>query len=69
MATGKVAESPRCATPIERINQLANSLGINGTPTMILQDGSLIPGAAHALKLIGVWRVIRPPRKQPLLPS
>ena len=51
MATGKVAESPRCATPIERINQLANSLGINGTPTMILQDGSLIPGAAPAAEI------------------
>ncbi len=51
MATGKVAESPKCATPIERINQLANSLGINGTPTMILQDGSLIPGAAPAAEI------------------
>jgi thiol:disulfide interchange protein DsbC len=51
MATGKVAESPKCATPIERINQLANSLGINGTPMMILQDGSLIPGAAPAAEI------------------
>jgi thiol:disulfide interchange protein DsbC len=51
MSTGKVAESPKCATPIERINQLANSLGINGTPMMILQDGSLIPGAAPAAEI------------------
>ena len=51
MTTGKVAESPKCATPIARINQLATSLGINGTPTIILQDGSLIPGAAPAAEI------------------
>jgi thiol:disulfide interchange protein DsbC len=51
MATGKLAESTKCATPIDRINQLATSLGINGTPTMILQDGSLIPGAAPAAEI------------------
>jgi thiol:disulfide interchange protein DsbC len=51
MATGKVAESSKCATPIARINQLATSLGINGTPTIILQDGSLIPGAAPAAEI------------------
>jgi thiol:disulfide interchange protein DsbC len=51
MTTGKVAESQKCATPIERINQLATSLGINGTPTIILQDGSLIPGAAPAAEI------------------
>ena len=45
---GQAANGPKCATPIERINQLAGSLGINGTPTLILQDGSLIPGAASA---------------------
>lgn len=51
MASGKLAESPKCATPIARINQLATSLGINGTPTIILQDGSLIPGAAPAAEI------------------
>lgn len=51
MATGKLAESPKCATPIARINQLATRLGINGTPTIILQDGSLIPGAAPAAEI------------------
>jgi len=51
IATGKLAESPKCATPIARINQLATRLGINGTPTIILQDGSLIPGAAPAAEI------------------
>ena len=51
MATGKLPDAPKCATPIERINQLAGSLGINGTPTLILQDGSLIPGAASGAEI------------------
>lgn len=51
MTTGKLPDAPKCATPIERINQLAGSLGINGTPTLILQDGSLIPGAASAAEI------------------
>jgi thiol:disulfide interchange protein DsbC len=51
MASGKLPDSPKCATPIERIKQLAGSLGINGTPTLILPDGSLIPGAAPAAEI------------------
>ncbi len=51
MTTGKLPDASKCATPIERINQLAGSLGINGTPTLILQDGSLIPGAASAAEI------------------
>lgn len=51
MTTGKLPDAPKCVTPIERINQLAGSLGINGTPTLILQDGSLIPGAASAAEI------------------
>lgn len=51
MTSGKLAESPKCTTPIARINQLATSLGINGTPTIILQDGSLIPGVAPAAEI------------------
>ena len=51
MTMGKLPNGPKCATPIERINQLAGSLGIHGTPTLILQDGSLIPGAAPAAEI------------------
>ena len=51
MSLSKLPDSPKCTSPIERINQLATSLGINGTPTIILQDGSLIPGAAPAAEI------------------
>ena len=51
MKTGRVAASPKCPTPIVRTRQLADRLGINGTPTIILEDGSLIPGAATAAEI------------------
>lgn len=41
----------KCDTPIERNVALAESLGINGTPTVILSDGTLIPGAVSGPKL------------------
>ncbi len=40
-----------CENPIDRNVALAESLGINGTPTVILPDGSIIPGAPSAAKL------------------
>lgn len=43
--------SGSCENPIDRNVALAESLGINGTPTLILADGSIIPGAPPAAKL------------------
>jgi len=40
-----------CKNPIERNIALAESLGINGTPSIILEDGTLIPGAIPASRL------------------
>ena len=40
-----------CDNPIDRNVALAESLSINGTPTVILPDGSVIPGAPSASKL------------------
>ena len=34
-----------CANPILSIAQLAQSLGINGTPGMVFSDGRIVPGA------------------------
>lgn len=42
--------SGNCDNPIERNIALAESLSINGTPTVIFADGSLIPGAPSAAK-------------------
>lgn len=40
-----------CENPIDRNIALAESMGINGTPTIILTDGSMLPGAPSAAKL------------------
>jgi thiol:disulfide interchange protein DsbC len=46
MLRGKLPEgSLSCATPILEINELARSLGINGTPGIVFESGKLIPGA------------------------
>lgn len=48
MATGKLPEETKCDTPVERNIQLGNSLGINGTPTIILGNGTMVPGLMPA---------------------
>ena len=50
MRQGEVP-SGNCDNPIERNVALAEKLGINGTPTVIVSDGSVIPGAPTAAKL------------------
>jgi len=37
-----------CANPIDRNIQLGQKLGINGTPTLVAEDGRVMPGAASA---------------------
>lgn len=41
----------QCDNPVERNITLATKLGINGTPTVILQDGTITPGAPSAARL------------------
>ena len=40
--------SPDCENPIDRNIQLGQKLGINGTPTLVAEDGRVMPGAASA---------------------
>lgn len=52
MTSGKLPEgSPRCDNPVERNIRLGNSLGINGTPTIIMSDGAMVPGFVPASEL------------------
>lgn len=41
----------KCANPVDRNVQLGNRLGINGTPTIILGDGTMVPGFVPASEL------------------
>lgn len=41
---GEEIEARTCDTPIEEIVALGKSLGVHGTPTIVLPDGTLSPG-------------------------
>jgi thiol:disulfide interchange protein DsbC len=50
MRRGEVP-SGQCDHPIDRNVALAESLGINGTPTIVLPDGTIVPGSMPLAKL------------------
>jgi len=48
---GKPIEMKTCANPIEEHMALGEALGLTGTPTMVMEDGEMIPGYVPAPKL------------------
>lgn len=48
---GKTVEEKSCANPIAKNIELADQIGLTGTPTMILDDGELVSGYVPAAKL------------------
>lgn len=53
-----VTKSGSCENPIDANIQLAQRLGINGTPTIILEDGTLNSGAASAERFEQLFKQI-----------
>lgn len=51
------AKLTTCAHPIKQQFELANELGLQGTPSIILADGRLIPGLAPFDELVRVVKV------------
>lgn len=51
MANGKLPKAGRCETPIDRNLRLGNTLGINGTPTIIFDNGVIVPGVLPAVEI------------------
>ena len=49
---GAEVEAKDCDNPIDEHLQISRSLGVRGTPAIILQDGSMLPGYVPADKLI-----------------
>ena len=47
----EVAEVKNCSAPVAEHYQLGQSFGISGTPAIILEDGSIIPGYQPAAAL------------------
>ncbi len=50
--SGVEMEAKDCDNPIEEHMKVSRSLGVRGTPAIILQDGSMLPGYVPAAKLI-----------------
>jgi thiol:disulfide interchange protein DsbC len=48
---GKALEAKVCANPISNQYNLGKEIGISGTPAIILQSGSLIPGYINAQRI------------------
>jgi len=58
--TGAALERKSCANPVAKEYQLAQELGINGTPAMMLEDGEIFPGYAPPEKLSQVLDKMHP---------
>ena len=50
--SGEPLEAKDCENPIDEHLKMARNLGVRGTPAIILQDGSLLPGYVPAQKLV-----------------
>ncbi|MEM1435235.1 MAG: DsbC family protein [Pseudomonadota bacterium] len=57
LKSGKVIPPSTCSNPVASQYQLGQSIGISGTPAIVLEDGRLLPGylpAAELAKTIGI---------------
>lgn len=48
---GEAIEQKSCSNPVKEQYELGQALGVRGTPTIILEDGQLIPGYVPAARL------------------
>ncbi|AXK39796.1 DsbC family protein [Crenobacter cavernae] len=55
MREGKALSGPdNCATPLDKLQKLGDSLGINGTPALVFESGRLVSGA-QPLEQVEAW--------------
>ncbi|MFZ5594109.1 MAG: DsbC family protein [Pseudomonadota bacterium] len=53
MVTGDV-ERKNCANPVQEHMALADKVGVSGTPTLVLEDGTAVPGYVPASRLVAL---------------
>ena len=44
MVDGKEIKAAKCENPVSKQFQMGQSIGVNGTPALVLEDGQVIPG-------------------------
>lgn len=52
--SGKAVPEKSCDNPVEDHYMMGQMLGINGTPTLVLDDGRVVPGYVPAARLVQV---------------
>lgn len=55
MLNGKTLPPGQCETPIDRNIQLAQKLGINGTPGLVAPDGRVMQGVPDSVESLAAW--------------
>ena len=51
MTAGKTVDAPKCANPVAKQFAMGQSIGVNGTPAIVLADGQVIPGYQPAAQV------------------
>ena len=51
MTNGKTVDAPKCANPVSKQFALGQSIGVNGTPAIVLADGQVSPGYQPAAQV------------------
>jgi thiol:disulfide interchange protein DsbC len=51
---GKSLPNKKCDNPVEKHMALVEKLGISGTPAIVLEDGTMVPGYVPAARLLAV---------------
>jgi thiol:disulfide interchange protein DsbC len=49
---GKRVEPKQCTNPVRKQYELGQAVGVRGTPTMILEDGEVLPGYVPPQQLV-----------------
>jgi thiol:disulfide interchange protein DsbC len=51
---GKHIDMKTCKNPVDKHMELVNELGVDGTPTMVLENGQIIPGYVPPARLASI---------------
>ena len=55
--TGSRVDAKTCTNPVMEQMALGQAVGVNGTPAIVLEDGTLIPGYVPAKRLAAMMQL------------
>jgi len=60
---GGQIEMKACENPVDQIQKLGHEVGVQGTPTIVVDDGRIVPGYAPAAEIIAALGLGKPAEK------